>query len=160
MLYEEFEKLNCQHIKELDSQKVINHRHIIDNVNECQKDSVLENDLFRKPFAVNGSCALKGIQDNTVTPCYGFDCPNTDFYQPPDRLNTYHNYLVLQDDLKHNIPVSCTENHQYYHNWTRRKMPVKKEPISANINFFDNYLEPIPIVKMRSCKVEKKDYTC
>ncbi|QOI90192.1 hypothetical protein QKU58_gp139 [Pyramimonas orientalis virus] len=162
MLYEEFEKLNCKHIQELNEQNkpIMEHQNINDIIPKCGNDIVLENDLMRKPFKANGSCALKNINQTDISLCHGYDCPTTPFYQTPDRMNTFHNYLVLEDDLIHNLPVTCTQNHQYYNNCTRRKVPKLVEPMKADMGFFDDYLQRIPLVKYQPCKIAKPDYTC
>ena len=163
MSYEEFERLNCKHIQELNEQRrdIQEHQNINDIVVQYKSDVDIENDLLRQPFKVQGSCALKGIQNNDVSLCHGYDCPTTNFYQTPDKLNTYHNYLVLQDDLINNVPVACIENHQYFNNWTKRKIPAfKEDKQAANMDFLDQYLRPIPLVRMAPCKLDKQAYKC
>lgn len=162
-MYEEFEKLNCQHIQELNKQnanimKVFDINDVIQNDN-C-KDS-MENDLMRKPFIINGSCIKRENDDTNMKLCHGYDCSTKPFYQTPDKLNTYHNYLVLQDDLLNDTPYSCTENHQHFFNWTRRKLPVQQEEREAyDMGFYDKYLERIPSIRYTPCPTDKIKYYC
>lgn len=169
MLYEEFERLNCMHIKELVDQTNQHNNNLLKYNRENQStimdecnNHVMENDFLRMQFNVNGSCLKKGTTDfSQPTMCHGFECSVDDFYQQPDRLNTFHNYLVLEDELVHKIPVSCVKNHQYFNNWTRRKNPVKREDTCPNpLSFFDKYLEEIPIVSFKPCKTDKLNYSC
>ena len=128
--------------------------------NPCVKDK-LENDILRNQFIINGSCLKRSNDTTDMNLCRGYDCSTDYFYQTPDKFNTYHNYLVLQDDLMNKRPVACTENHQYYRNWTRRKNAVAQEDKKDNdMAFFDKYLEKIPEPTFNTCLLEKSKYTC
>lgn len=163
MLYEEFEKLNCKHIQELNKQnaemsKIFDINDVI--MNPCVKDK-LENDMLRRQFDINGSCVKRSNDTSDLNLCGGYDCSTDPFYQTPDKLNTYHNYLVLQDDMLNDRAVVCTENHQHYRNWTRRKNGVIPDDKKENdMTFFDKYLEKIPQVKFNTCSLERSKYTC
>lgn len=161
MLYEEFEKLNCDHIRELNemNKNILKVFDINDIIVDTSCKDELENKLFKSAY--DSTCVLRDRQDNGVLLCHGYDCSTDPFYQTPDKFNTYHNYLVLQDDLINNTPYSCTENHQHFRNWTRRKMPTQQEDHEPlDMGFFDNYLEPIPKVRFRACPTGKKPYQC
>ena len=162
MLYEEFERLNCQHIKELEQQnkKIRNVLNVDPFIpNQCKND-IEENDLFRRQFHINGSCIKRNHNNETPTLCGGYDCSTQYFYHTPDKENTFHNYLVLQDELQHNEAVVCTNNHQYYNNWTRRKIPVQPKEKEINTNFLDQYFEPLPKLKYNECKLDDTTYYC
>lgn len=159
MLYEEFEKLNCQHIKILEQQNasIRNVQNIDTSIQPIQcLDSSRENLLLRNQFHVNQSCIKRDNNTDTLELCNGFDCSTQYFYQTPDKFNTFHNYLVLQDEK----PVVCTNNHQYYNNWTRRKIPVHPKDSVNNVDFLDEYFEPIPKLKMNKCDVNDTRYFC
>jgi hypothetical protein len=120
--------------------------------------------MIRQPFKINGSCIKYPKNTSNFELCAGFDCSTEYFYQTPDKLNTYHNYLVLQDEMVNNVPVSCTENHQYFRNWTRRKIPVKEKDINKppNNNPMDEYFFKIPEVVFNECpsRDDSIKYTC
>ncbi len=163
MLYEEFEKLNCKHIAELNQQnatmsKAFDIHDVV--LQPCVKDK-LENEMMRAQFGINDSCVLRGDDNKSMDLCGGYDCSTEYFYQTPDRLNTYHNYLVLQDKKINEKAVACTENHQYFRNWTRRKNavhPDESEP--ADMSFFDRYSEKIPEIRFHTCLTDRSKYTC
>ena len=159
MLYEEFEKLNCQHIKLLEQQNtpIRNVLNINDSIptSYCM-DTSREDNLIREQFNVNKSCIKRTSNNSPLDLCNGFDCSTQEFYQLPDRLNTFHNYLVLEDEK----PILCTKNHQYYNNWTRRKVPMFNKEVQGDDGFLDKYFEPLPRLKLNRCDIDDTRYFC
>jgi len=169
MMYKEFEKLNCQHIKELDIQNktgsVLQYRMENDiqvlQLNMCDglKLNDKENEL-RMNFINNKACLKRDNDTSDLDLCHGYECDKNSFYQQPDVLNTYHNYLVIQDELHDDSIVTCTENHQYFNNWTNRKMPKFPCPRENTPNYIFNYYEELPKLEFNECPQDKIKYMC
>lgn len=79
-------------------------------------------------YGTRETCVIKPSGDNSIPNWkVGYDCLDGSQYLQSDRLNTFHNYLVLQED-----GMRCTENHQVFNNWTKRKTPsLPPQPESA-----------------------------
>ena len=171
-MYEEFEKLNCQHIQELDRQNnnnAIHQYNYLNNMCNTQYDISKESDMLITPYLPKTHCdKYESISDdNTSVYCCGYECLNSNsFYHEPEKLNTYHNYLVLQNELHNDeMPIYCTENHQIFRNWTRRKMPVIEKDVfykSENTNSMDEYFQELPKLKFNECNPpdDRLKYTC
>lgn len=72
----------------------------------------------RPPLLLRNSGCPQKPEPRTNLPEWnvGYDCLDGSQYHQPDRVNTFHNYLVLQQEGSR-----CTENHQVFNNWTKRK---------------------------------------
>lgn len=163
MSYEQFEKSVCDVKQELDRKNSLMNPFIFRNHVDCNsvQDVLREDTLKRTPYVVHGSCYVSKDSYPPADLCTGYDCMTYgSFYHHPDRKNTYHNYLVLQDKLYNNVPVSCTNNHQIFNNWTRRKIPQKVEESTKNNKDLFEDIEPIQIPKMKQCNIPKTPYQC
>lgn len=173
-MYAEFEKLNCQHIKELNAKNnqntyVMQHYNYFNN-NCIPYDITKESHMLQTPHLLDTTHCTNydSIVHNTSNNdyCCGYEClTSNSFYHEPDKKNTYHNYLVLQDELYNDeIPFHCTENHQIFRNWTRRKLPVMEKDVffkSKNTNTMDEYFQELPKLKMHKCDMHNKlRYMC
>lgn len=119
--YEQFQKTNSSQISKLEfkqneknihslnSQFKCNYVHNI-STNNIQKDSLLK----KYQYGVNESCIDIDTEYSIDDNCIGYECDKNSFYHQPEKRNTFHNYLVLNNNS------ACTENHQYFNNWTRR----------------------------------------
>lgn len=119
--YEQFQKENSSQISKLEFKQNKQNIHTfnsqlkcnyVDNVtiNNIEKDSLLRNNQF----GINKSCVDINTEYSLNNNCIGYECDKDSFYHQPEKRNTFHNYLVLNNNL------ACTENHQYFNNWTRR----------------------------------------
>lgn len=92
----------------------------------CFKDVNLE-DMYRKDtFQLKYRCGYtedSSLNNTKYSDCLGYSCnkEQNEFLYNLDEFNTYHNYLVCDD----NSMTCCPENIQIFNNWTRRHMPVK-----------------------------------
>ena len=78
-------------------------------------------------YGTHETCLVKPSGNHTIPNWkVGYDCLDGSQYLQPDRLNTFHNYLVLQED-----GMRCTENHQVFNNWTKRKTPSLPRELEA-----------------------------
>ena len=111
-------------------------------------------DLIMKQFEVNGSC--KGIPEtenniDSIDGCVGYACLPGNIYQETDTYNTFHNYLVLQDTEP---LTACTENHQVYNNWTKRKLP--EHPMERrDVGYVGTFGQNIPKLQFNTCTFKK-----
>lgn len=124
-LYEQFEKLNSSHIAKLETQNQLRNVTEFNSQFMCKdivpvKDPIQvkqESLIFKHPFGVNESCTNIDTDYRVKRPnCYGYDCDKDSFYHQPEKRNTFHNYLVTNDKNT----LACTQNHQYFNNWTKR----------------------------------------
>ena len=133
-------KQNKQNIHSLNSQLKCNY---VDNVtaNNIEKDSLLRN----HPFGINKSCVDIDTEYSLNNNCIGYECDKNSFYHQPEKRNTFHNYLVLNNNL------ACTENHQYFNNWTRRNN--EGSPFSRNDKPLILPNANIPTLKLYECDI-------
>lgn len=119
------------------------------------KDFDKENLLLHLQIDASISCMTKPkATDSMNNECIGYECLPNSFLFDPDKENTYHNYLVLQDELdKNDNEVYCSKNHQIFENWTRRKngfMLDTQSPEQQSGNL-DIYYRKIPEVRYNKC---------
>ena len=167
-MYSDFEKINCS---DMDKMNQITNKEneaafmksleFPDQVSNCKNayDVNASSELLMKQFEVNGSC--KQIENSNsvaeiVHGCVGYNCLPGNVYQKTDKFNTFHNYLVLQDTEP---PSACTENHQVYHNWTRRKLP-NNPPERRDATFTGQFGQRIPTLKFNTCTFKKEVHEC
>lgn len=119
MLYEQFEKANCDSIRVLEASYRKNNTMEITCPDDVSTKQVVnkETEMFLSPFGVNQSCIDRSHEPTyDLKMCAGYNCDKSSFYQQPDRKNTFHNYLVVNDTND----LTCVHNHQYFNNMTRR----------------------------------------
>jgi hypothetical protein len=124
---------------------------------------LVENDVFlrRDGYNVNKSC--QDTRDNherfEENNCIGYECLKGSFLFDPDVHNTYHNYPVFQEEKQNGMNVFCTENHQVFHNLTRRSdgRKIPDRPIQ-NPSFMES--EKIPELQFYTCKIDYPDRKC
>ena len=88
--------------------------------------------------------------------CSGYDClsQNT-FLVRPDDFNTSHNYSVLQENQIHGKDVYCTNNHQYFNNFTRRYVGLNNNNTGNNGGLPPD-AEKIPELTFNRCDLYPK----
>ena len=155
-MYRQFESMNNRRVCELEESTRALNRNLAsyDNATASYEgqdakgcfDESKEKHMFNIPYAVNGSCVKIDTDYSMDNKCYGYDCDKGSFHHQPDRLNTYHNYLVLSDDGK----AACTKNHQYFNNWTKRNDDTKQHAVGGGGLIFDP-MQPIPSLTFREC---------
>jgi hypothetical protein len=166
-MYSEFEKLNCSDMEQMNqlinkenASAFMKYLDFPDQDSHCKKlyDVNTSSKLIMKQFEVNGSCTEFENSNNAepVYGCVGYNCLPGNIYQKTDDFNTFHNYLVLQDTEP---PSACTENHQVYHNWTRRKLP-NIPPERRDITFTGQFGQRIPTLKFNTCTFKKEVHDC
>jgi len=69
------------------------------------------------------------------------------FYLQPDIQNSFHNYPVRQEDGRY-----CSQNHQVFNNFTRRKIAIKPEVKEEDLSDIIREDEPM-MTKFSSCKI-------
>ena len=148
-MYSQFESMNNQSVCELDARWRKRNEELTQfetpGRDDCFDDK-RERQMLHTPFEVNGSCAPIDTDYSLNKWCYGYACDKgNNFYHQPEKLNTYHNYLVLEEGGK----KECTKNHQYFNNWTKRNSDTKQHVERMPLTFGD--AEPIPMVTMRNC---------
>lgn len=125
--YRDFGVANQQEVCYLENRYMIENDQMVSRAfdKECDVDWK----IYPPFYTGEGSCALKP-EANTEVPDWkiGYRCLDGSQYLHPDRENTFHNYLVLQEN-----ELRCSENHQVFNNWTKRKKfsdepPVQKGP--------------------------------
>lgn len=147
-MYNQFESMNNRRICHMENIKRELDAELSDLKIPAQDDCIdfrREGDMLQTPFEVNGSCAPIDTDYSLNKWCYGYACDKGSFYHQPEKLNTYHNYLVLEDGGK----AECTKNHQYFNNWTKRNNDTKQYINRAPTQFAP--VEPIPLVTMKPC---------
>lgn len=145
--YELFEKANCENIRKLNEQYVAqNKQELICPPDVATKDVVdRETLMIKNPFGVNSSCIDRSYERNLdLDMCSGYNCDKASFYQQPDKKNTYHNYLVVNDKED----LACTMNHQYFNNMTKRSSETKQIVSPPLVIGKD---EPIPLPMWYEC---------
>lgn len=122
-LYEQFQKENSSQISKLEMQNTKQHIHDFNSQFNCNSLGILSEDnivkeskIVTNQFEINKSCINIDTEYKLNNHCIGYECDKQSFYHQPEKRNTYHNYLVLNDK---NDAV-CTKNHQYFNNWTKR----------------------------------------
>ena len=118
---------------------------------------LVENDTFlrRESYTLNNSCKVKKDDEQKFqkNDCIGYECLKGSFLYDPDEHNTYHNYPVLQEEKHNGFDVFCTENHQVFHNLTRRSdvRPMPERHIEDS-TILDS--EKIPELTWYECKID------
>lgn len=108
---------------------------------------VRQNDqIYKDPLVPSKeTCVAKPASTHTnhrVADCGGYECIHPkSFLVTPDRLNTFHNYAVAQNKER---TLFCSENHQFFNNMTRRKIPVTAPSFSAGGVPIDQPTIPMP----------------
>lgn len=146
MLYEQFEKANCDSIRNLEESYRKNNTMelICPNDVKTTKSVNQETEMFIHPFGVNQSCIDRSHEPTyDLQMCVGYDCDKSSFYQQPDKKNTYHNYLVVNNTND----MSCVHNHQYFNNMTRRATEGAQK-VSDSLEFTH---EKIPMPEFKKC---------
>ena len=168
-MYNTFENINCINVNDIETDKnrqnnLIFNNQIFLNEQNCpdkDKDITDENTLMFKQFEVNGSCAKKPLPNNENNDCIGYDCLPNSFLFDPDKFNTYQNYLVLQDELHNGRELYCSENHQIFRNWTKRKNGFMLDTKTTTDTNFDEYYRKIPELRYNQClHAPKENYQC
>lgn len=124
----------------------------------CNKDVRIETSMRMSGY--NSKLTCKDIQTNNKEPstdqCAGYDClsKNT-FLVRPDKFNTSHNYSVLQENQIHGKDVYCTNNHQYFNNFTRRYIGLNNINTGSNGGLPPD-AEKIPELKFNVCDLYPK----
>ena len=150
-MYSEFEKFNNKRICDLQNQqralndKLATHDKPYGTNNNMCYDLSREKVLLDSPFTVNGSCTNIETDYSLGDMCKGYACDKKSFYHQPERLNTYHNYLVMREDGK----AVCTKNHQYFNNWTKRHHDTPQIRDTKAVGFAD--IPRIPSLKFNIC---------
>ena len=166
-MYSQFERINCTSIENMNKAIAKEHEDAIQNVfenndelNNCKTTMNINDstDLIMKQFEVNGSCKdIPETENNmdSIDGCVGYACLPGNIYQETDTYNTFHNYLVLQDTEP---LTACTENHQVYNNWTKRKLP--EHPMERrDVRYVGTFGQNIPKLQFNTCTF-KKEFHC
>ena len=151
--YEQFQKENSSQISKLEFNQNKQNVHTLNSQFKCnfienitpphvEKESILR----KNPFGINQSCIDIDTEYSLTNRCIGFDCDKNSFYHQPEKRNTFHNYLVLKDDN-----LACTENHQYFNNWTRRNN--EGTPFVRNDKPLPLPTEKLPELKLYECDI-------
>jgi hypothetical protein len=114
----------------------------------CQKNVTVETDMRMNGYNSKLNCK-NSIPKNDQ--CVGYDCKNHDtFLVLPDDFNTSHNYSVLQEKQINGKDVYCTNNHQYFNNFTRRYVGVTNNSTGNNGGLPPDS-EKIPELQFNKC---------
>ena len=121
----------------------------------AHKDIDMETDMRMKGFNSKLMCDAKKNTTTSTEHCAGYDCmrPET-FLVQPDKFNTSHNYNVLQEEQIHGKDVYCTNNHQYFQNFTRRHHGVINN--SQSHGGLPPDVDKIPELKYNICDIYPK----
>lgn len=115
--YFEFENRNKRHVCELEKNYASQNSLLFDKTFENMNCKGLSDRVL--PFyGSSESCVVTPTNNHEpINWQIGYSCLDGSQHVAPDRTNTFHNYLVLQTDGSR-----CSENHQVFNNWTKRKI--------------------------------------
>jgi hypothetical protein len=120
----------------------------------CQKNVTVETDMRMNGYNSKLNCKNSISKKKNVSfdvQCVGYDCKNHDsFLVQPDDFNTSHNYSVLQEKQINGKDVYCTNNHQYFNNFTRRYVGVTNNSTGNNGGLPPDS-EKIPELQFNKC---------
>lgn len=133
--YHHFERQSCEAIRDLEDRSFRTDNDILSYTNTRYEFQRAPRISARPSPA---SCVTKPPPSDTAyTNGVGYNASREgDFLADPDRDYTFHNYLVREDDRTH-----CVKNHQYFHNWTKRKT-ARPAPPTSQARFAP--IEPLP----------------
>ena len=135
-------ELICKKEKIDDRNNIINNFIPIPNKSEFRSSPMIPENNF---------CAIKSIENNILSysDSIGYECltvQNT-LLLYPDRICTFHNYPVYEDD------TYCSKNHQIYNNLTRRRIQLPNyTPKQSDFKY-----EKIPELKYHECMLGTND---
>ena len=151
--YEQFQKENSSQISKLEFKQDKQNIHTFNSQLKCNytdnvtPQNITRESLLRKnPFGINKSCVDIDTEYNINNNCIGYECDKNSFYHQPEKRNTFHNYLVMNDNN-----LECTENHQYFNNWTKRNN--EGTPFIRNDTPLYLPNDKLPEIKLYECNI-------
>lgn len=119
-LFDAFQKANCAARRTVSAeherpQTVLSTHAFYKPFSECQDRSFAAS-MYVGRLPHDPVCVQKPPSGEPTPNAYGYDAYKGDFFQDPDRKNTFHNYLTTQFD-----GAQCANNHQFFENWTRKR---------------------------------------
>ena len=143
-LYDTFKELHCATQQKLRAQYDRPQASIRDRVFEKQFSECEDRSFAASPYVGrlphDPVCAQKPPAGETAPHLYGYEAYRGEFFQDPDRRYTFHNYLTAQEDGD-----DCANNHQFFENWTRKRVMSKSSNGSRGVPDFPEMMPTPPL---------------